>query len=87
MIPLKGRSLLTAVTTITSLGFLMIGFDNGLMGGFGTSFISPLSTARFTDNNSHRASIRRLVWKSQCHHDRRVCRHLRRLAIVARSRS
>ncbi|KAL1964896.1 hypothetical protein VTN77DRAFT_6249 [Rasamsonia byssochlamydoides] len=34
MFPLKGRPLLAVVTTITSLGFLLIGFDNGLMGGF-----------------------------------------------------
>ena len=32
---LEGRALLAAVTTISSIGFLMIGFDNGVMGGFG----------------------------------------------------
>lgn len=43
MFPLKGRALLAVTTTITSLGFLMIGFDNGLMGGFGQSCVnSPL---------------------------------------------
>jgi hypothetical protein len=35
LFPLKGRALLASVTTISSIGFLMIGFDNGLMGGFG----------------------------------------------------
>jgi len=31
---LEGRALLATVTTLTCLGFLLIGFDNGLMGGF-----------------------------------------------------
>jgi hypothetical protein len=35
MLPLKGRALLAVVTTICSVGFLMVGFDNGLMGGIG----------------------------------------------------
>jgi hypothetical protein len=35
MFQLEGRLLLATVTVITSIGFLMIGFDNGLMGGFG----------------------------------------------------
>lgn len=30
---LRGRALLGAVTGLTSLGFFMIGYDNGLMGG------------------------------------------------------
>ncbi|PVH68750.1 general substrate transporter [Cadophora sp. DSE1049] len=34
MFELRGRGLLGAVTVLTSLGFLLIGFDNGLMGGF-----------------------------------------------------
>lgn len=34
MIMLKGSALLYTVTTLTCLGFLLIGFDNGLMGGF-----------------------------------------------------
>ena len=38
MFPLKGRTLLGVITTITSIGFLMIGFDNGLMGGFGERY-------------------------------------------------
>lgn len=33
MVKLQGTALLAAVTTLTSLGFLMIGYDNGLMGG------------------------------------------------------
>lgn len=35
MAKLQGTALLAAVTTLTSLGFLMIGYDNGLMGGLG----------------------------------------------------
>jgi MFS family permease len=31
---LAGNALLYTVTTISCLGFLLIGFDNGLMGGF-----------------------------------------------------
>ena len=33
-IQLEGNTLLYTVTTLTCLGFLLIGFDNGLMGGF-----------------------------------------------------
>ena len=36
MVELKGSALLATVTTLTSLGFLMIGYDNGLFGGLGT---------------------------------------------------
>ena len=32
---LRGPALLGTVTTLTSLGFLMIGYDNGLLGGLG----------------------------------------------------
>lgn len=32
---LQGRALLLTVTVLTSLGFMLIGFDNGLMGGLG----------------------------------------------------
>lgn len=35
MLPLKGTALLAVVSTICSLGFSLVGFDNGLMGGFG----------------------------------------------------
>jgi MFS family permease len=34
MVHLEGNALLYTVTTLTCLGFLLIGFDNGLMGGF-----------------------------------------------------
>jgi len=30
---LEGRLLFTAITALTCLGFLLIGYDNGLMGG------------------------------------------------------
>ncbi|KAG5914686.1 hypothetical protein E4U42_000361, partial [Claviceps africana] len=30
---LQGRALLLTVTTLTSLGFMLVGYDNGLMGG------------------------------------------------------
>jgi hypothetical protein len=36
MAKLEGKMLLAAVTTLTSLGFMMIGYDNGLMGGLGS---------------------------------------------------
>ncbi|KAE9377523.1 sugar transporter-like protein [Stipitochalara longipes BDJ] len=47
---LEGRLLFTAVTSLTCLGFLLIGYDNGLMGGlvnstaFKTTFNSPSPT-------------------------------------------
>jgi hypothetical protein len=45
---LKGRRLLIAVSILTSLGFLLIGFDNGLMGGLGVyNIASP--TLRTTE--------------------------------------
>jgi hypothetical protein len=33
MARLRGRSLLLTVSMLTSLGFMLIGYDNGLMGG------------------------------------------------------
>ncbi|RMZ88198.1 hypothetical protein DV736_g4588, partial [Chaetothyriales sp. CBS 134916] len=47
---LRGNSLLAAVTALTALGFMQIGFDNGLMGGlvnqtaFNKTFKTPDST-------------------------------------------
>lgn len=35
MMELRGNALMATVTTLTSLGFLMIGYDNGLFGGLG----------------------------------------------------
>jgi hypothetical protein len=43
-IHLEGNALLATVTTLTCLGFLLIGFDNGLMGGFVNS---PAFTGTF----------------------------------------
>jgi hypothetical protein len=34
MIEPEGKGLLLAVTLLTSLGFFLIGYDNGLFGGF-----------------------------------------------------
>ncbi|MCJ1246521.1 hypothetical protein MMC30_003729 [Trapelia coarctata] len=46
MAKLQGTALLAAVTTLTSMGFLMIGYDNGLMGGLvnGPAFNSTFDT-------------------------------------------
>ncbi|KAL2036430.1 hypothetical protein N7G274_010853 [Stereocaulon virgatum] len=33
MVELRGTALLATITTLTSLGFLMIGYDNGLLVG------------------------------------------------------
>ncbi|KKA24854.1 hypothetical protein T310_1122 [Rasamsonia emersonii CBS 393.64] len=57
MLPLKGRSLLAVVTTITSLGFLMIGFDNGLMGGFVGAFVGAVITSLVGESLGRRKSI------------------------------
>lgn len=32
---LRGQRLVLAVSVLTSLGFMLIGYDNGLMGGLG----------------------------------------------------
>jgi hypothetical protein len=32
---LQGRGLILTVSLLTSLGFMLIGYDNGLMGGLG----------------------------------------------------
>lgn len=39
---LRGPALLATVTTLTSLGFLMIGYDNGLLGGLGLLLHIPI---------------------------------------------
>lgn len=39
---LRGPALLATVTTLTSLGFLMIGYDNGLLGGLGMFLLIPI---------------------------------------------
>jgi sugar porter (SP) family MFS transporter len=50
MLELRGNALLGTVTVLTSMGFLLIGFDNGLMGGlvngpaFNDTFDNPDST-------------------------------------------
>jgi hypothetical protein len=43
----EGRALLLTVTIISSIGFLMIGFDNGLMGGFSTFHSPPTQSMGF----------------------------------------
>ncbi|KPM46120.1 hypothetical protein AK830_g403 [Neonectria ditissima] len=49
VVELEGRALILTVTVLTSLGFMLIGFDNGLMGGlvnspaFNSTFDSPES--------------------------------------------
>lgn len=46
---LQGRALLLTVSLLTSLGFMLIGYDNGLMGGlvngpaFNKTFDNPSS--------------------------------------------
>lgn len=34
-VELQGQPLILTVSALTSLGFMLIGFDNGLMGGLG----------------------------------------------------
>lgn len=38
---LQGRPLILTVSVLTSLGFMLIGFDNGLMGGLGKDTTTP----------------------------------------------
>ena len=50
MVELAGRALLGTVTTVSCLGFLLIGYDNGVMGGlvnqaaFNSTFGTPDAT-------------------------------------------
>lgn len=46
---LQGPALLAAVTTLTSLGFLMIGYDNGLLGGLGMLVLSYFASYLYFD--------------------------------------
>jgi len=46
MLELQGRQLILAVSTLTSLGFMLIGFDNGLMGGLGIAHCHCWPAAR-----------------------------------------
>lgn len=39
---LRGQALVLTVSVLTSLGFMLIGYDNGLMGGLGENCY-PLS--------------------------------------------
>jgi len=60
-IHLEGNTLLYTVTLLTCLGFLLIGFDNGLMGGFVNS---PAFTETFginTKTNSGTNTIALIV--------------------------
>lgn len=66
---LQGRALMLTVSLLTSLGFMLIGYDNGLMGGlvgapaFKTTFNNPSSdmigtiVAIFESNFSLAASM------------------------------
>ena len=56
MVELNGSALLATVTTLTSLGFLMIGYDNGLFGGLGTPITVRIVQA---DMPSQRGCIQR----------------------------
>lgn len=52
---LAGNALLSTVTTISCLGFLLIGFDNGLMGGFvnSTAFTTSLGLDEATSTGTN----------------------------------
>lgn len=39
---LQGRPLVLTVSVLTSLGFMLIGYDNGLMGGLGEFSLRPI---------------------------------------------
>lgn len=45
MIQLQGIALLGMITTLTSLGFLMMGYDNGLYAGLSTRLGIHLASA------------------------------------------
>lgn len=52
---LGNNALLSVVTTISCLGFLLIGFDNGLMGGFigSTAFTTSLGLDEATSTGTN----------------------------------
>ncbi len=66
MVELRGNALLAAVTTLTSLGFFMIGYDNGLLGGLGMGQ-TLLSTSWITDDASRFKSMERHSIKPSIH--------------------
>lgn len=47
----RGNALLATVTMLTSLGFLLIGFDNGLMGGLGRIFYQHLQVSNSANSS------------------------------------
>jgi hypothetical protein len=52
MAALEGRPLFTAVTALTCLGFLLIGYDNGLMGGYVILFPPEFSLMLIADHST-----------------------------------
>lgn len=49
---LQGRPLLLTVSVLTSLGFMLIGFDNGLMGGLGTNQLGVMERSQLILNSN-----------------------------------
>ncbi|CAK7243255.1 MAG: hypothetical protein STHCBS139747_004771 [Sporothrix thermara] len=60
---LRGRSLLMAVSVLTSLGFMLIGFDNGLMGGL---VDTPAFNATFNNPNSTMTGLIVAIYEVGC---------------------
>lgn len=57
-ISLRGQPLVLTVSMLTSLGFMLIGYDNGLMGGLGeTTLAISTQTAPNAANTSQHARL------------------------------
>jgi hypothetical protein len=73
---LRGRALLLTISLLTSLGFMLIGYDNGLMGGLvgAPAFNKTFGSAQcFLSHGNVLTIIRSPIRR----HDRHHCSHLR----------
>lgn len=65
---LEGNALFSAVTTISCLSFLLIGFDNGLMGGFITSdaFLNTFDMVEGTNYETYMVALIVAIYEIGC---------------------
>lgn len=65
---LEGNTLLYTVTTLTCLGFLLIGYDNGVMGGFVNSkaFTETFGIDTSTSNGTNLIALIVAIYEIGC---------------------
>lgn len=68
IITLEGKALLYTVTSLTCLGFLLIGFDNGLMGGFvgGRAFTESMGIDPTTSDGTNMIALIVAIYEIGC---------------------